>query len=65
MPTLIPELSRFVQSGMLTLDEATEANSYAVDLQTWLTMPVPLMNKVFSAAVLETFDPQEMGETKH
>ena len=46
--------------GLLTHDEATEANSYASrDPATWLTMPAPLMNKVWAAWVLLEFEPEE------
>ena len=58
---MLPTLMEMESLGLLTRDEATEANSYASnDPQTWMTMPAPLMHKVWAAWKLLEFEPQEI-----
>ena len=58
---MLPTLVEMVDLGLLTPDEAQEANSYASNNpQTWLSMPDALMNRVWTAWTLMDFEPEEI-----
>lgn len=63
---MLPTLREMLDQGLLTPDEATEAQAYATsDPMEWLTMPAPLMDKVWAAWHLLDFDPQAPGTPMH
>ena len=56
---MLPTLLEMEALGLLTHDEATEANCYASsNVQTWLSMPDALMSKVWAAWVLLDWEPE-------
>ena len=63
---MLPELLEMERLGLLTPNEAVEANSYSADTATWLRMPAPLMGRLFQAFVLMQYDPHQLPhETLH
>lgn len=62
---MLPELQSMLDERLLTPDEATEAQAYSASVESWLTMPEPLMRKLFLAAVLMSYDPHQPTEPMH
>jgi hypothetical protein len=57
---MLPTLIEMMDCNLLTPEEAIEANSYASsDPQKWLSMPRPLMERVWSAWNLLSFNPDQ------